>query len=75
MKSKTQRPNILLITSDQHRDDGFGFEGRKLRTPHIDTMARDGTRMATPQHCHSERWLFAGGARQGGGDARWQQMT
>lgn len=37
------RPNILLITADQQRGDCFGFEGRKVHTPHLDTMAADGT--------------------------------
>jgi arylsulfatase A-like enzyme len=41
-----KRPNILLITSDQHRGDCYGFEGRKIKTPHLDEMARDGTRFS-----------------------------
>ncbi len=41
-----KRPNILLITSDQHRADCYGFEGRKVKTPHLDALAREGTRMA-----------------------------
>ena len=40
----SRRPNILLITSDQQRGDCFGFEGRAVRTPHLDELARDGTR-------------------------------
>lgn len=39
-----RRPNILFITSDQQRGDCYGFEGRKVRTPHLDALARDGTR-------------------------------
>lgn len=42
----TRRPNILLITSDQHRGDCYGFEGRRIRTPHLDALARDGTRFS-----------------------------
>lgn len=39
-----RRPNILLITSDQHRPDCFGFVGeRKVRTPFIDRLAARGT--------------------------------
>lgn len=38
--------NILFITSDQQRGDCYGFEGRKVKTPHLDGMARDGTRFA-----------------------------
>lgn len=40
------RPNILLITSDQHRGDCFGFEGRRVSTPHLDLLAAQGTRFA-----------------------------
>jgi len=45
MKVKTvgQRPNFLFISADQHRGDCFGFEGRKVSTPHLDEMSRDGT--------------------------------
>jgi arylsulfatase A-like enzyme len=42
----TSKPNILLITSDQHRGDCYGFEGRSVRTPHLDAMTRAGTRFA-----------------------------
>ena len=37
------RPNILLISADQHRADCFGFMGRKIETPHLDQLAADGT--------------------------------
>jgi arylsulfatase A-like enzyme len=37
------RPNLLLITADQQRADCFGFEGRKVMTPHLDLMAANGT--------------------------------
>ena len=40
------RPNILLVTSDQHRADCFGFEGRRVHTPHLDGLARQGTRFS-----------------------------
>jgi len=39
----TRRPNFLFITSDQHRGDCFGFEGRNVSTPHLDELASDGT--------------------------------
>ena len=42
-----RRPNILLLTSDQHRGDCFGFEGRRVHTPHLDLLARQGTRFST----------------------------
>ena len=38
--------NIVFITSDQQRGDCFGFEGRRVRTPHLDEMAQRGTRFA-----------------------------
>jgi arylsulfatase A-like enzyme len=43
----TRQPNILLITSDQQRADCNGFENPDIRTPHIDSLAREGTRFAT----------------------------
>jgi arylsulfatase A-like enzyme len=39
----SDRPNFLFITADQHRGDCFGFEGRNVSTPHLDTLAADGT--------------------------------
>ena len=42
-----EKPNILLIMSDQHRGDCFGFEGRGVKTPHLDLLARQGTRFST----------------------------
>ncbi len=42
----TQRPNILLITSDQQRGDCYGFERPEVKTPHLDRLARDGTRFS-----------------------------
>jgi arylsulfatase A-like enzyme len=43
---KTDSPNILLITSDQQRADCNGFENPNIRTPHIDRLAREGTRFS-----------------------------
>ena len=40
------KPNILLITSDQQRADCFGFENPRIRTPHLDALAREGTRFS-----------------------------
>ncbi len=42
-----QRPNILLITSDQQRADCYGFERPDIQTPHLDRLARDGTRFTS----------------------------
>ena len=41
------RPNILLISSDQQRGDCLGIEGRKVKTPHLDELARGGTRFTS----------------------------
>lgn len=38
-----RKPNLLFITADQQRADCFGFEGRKVKTPHLDLMAQHGT--------------------------------
>lgn len=40
------RPNIILITSDQQRADCNGFENPEVRTPHLDRLARAGTRFS-----------------------------
>jgi len=37
------RPNILLISADQHRADCFGFKGRRVQTPNLDALAAAGT--------------------------------
>ena len=37
------RPNILLISADQQRADCLGFAGRKIKTPHLDQLAANGT--------------------------------
>ena len=41
---RSARPNILLISADQQRGDCLGVEGRNIRTPHLDRLARDGVR-------------------------------
>jgi len=39
----SDRPNILIIHTDQHRTDCLGCYGNPdIRTPHIDSIARDG---------------------------------
>ncbi|WP_372574298.1 sulfatase family protein [Ruegeria jejuensis] len=40
-------PNVILITTDQQRGDCIGLDKRKVRTPHIDALARRGTRFET----------------------------
>lgn len=37
------QPNILLISADQQRADCLGFMGRRVKTPHLDQMAQEGT--------------------------------
>lgn len=37
------QPNILFITSDQHRGDCYGFAGRNVKTPHLDQLAQQGS--------------------------------
>lgn len=40
--------NILLITDDQHRWDCLGIEGHPtIQTPHLDQLAREGTRFTS----------------------------
>jgi arylsulfatase A-like enzyme len=41
----TDRPNIVLIFSDQHRADAMGCAGSAfVETPHLDRLAAEGTR-------------------------------
>lgn len=41
------RPNILIISADQHRADCIGVAGRKVKTPHLDALAKSGTRFGS----------------------------
>jgi len=38
------RPNIVLITTDQHRADCYSYSRPDIKTPHIDQLAATGTR-------------------------------
>ena len=41
------RPNILVILTDQQRHDCLGFAGQnQLKTPHLDALATDGVHFA-----------------------------
>ena len=40
-ESERKQPNILLITSDQHRPDCFGFASRGVQTPNLDRLAAE----------------------------------
>lgn len=39
-------PNFLIISADQQRADCLGVEGRRIKTPHLDQLAADGTRFS-----------------------------
>lgn len=39
-----KRPNIVIITTDQHRGDCLGVAGRRILTPHLDRLSHQGTR-------------------------------
>ena len=40
----TQRPNIILVMADDLGWSDIGCYGGEIRTPHIDSLARDGLR-------------------------------
>ena len=73
-----ERPNFLLIITDQHRADHIGCYGNSVvKTPHIDRLATAGTRferfyVATPICMPNRATLMTGrmpslhGARQNG---------
>jgi uncharacterized sulfatase len=42
MSTAAQRPNILLITSDQQHTSTLGFKNPKIKTPNLDRLAREG---------------------------------
>ncbi len=37
-------PNFLIISADQQRADCMGVAGRNIKTPHLDLLAKQGTR-------------------------------
>jgi len=37
-----ERPNILLITTDQQRWDAVGFNNPQVKTPNLDALAAKG---------------------------------
>ncbi|MBO0350146.1 sulfatase-like hydrolase/transferase [Phormidium pseudopriestleyi FRX01] len=43
---KPKKPNILLLMSDQHRQDAMGCSGGWVRTPHLDRLAAEGIRFS-----------------------------
>ena len=41
----SNRPNVLLLFSDEHRHDAMGCAGHeRVKTPHLDALAENGTR-------------------------------
>ena len=41
----SNRPNVLLLFSDEHRHDAMGCAGHeRVKTPHLDALAQNGTR-------------------------------
>ncbi|MGC9467146.1 MAG: sulfatase family protein [Anaerolineae bacterium] len=43
MASSFDRPNILLITSDQHHWQAIGYNNSEVKTPNLDRLAAEGT--------------------------------
>lgn len=60
------KPNILFILTDDHRPDGMGCYGNTaIRTPHFDSIAREGARfdrfyVAAPLCCPSRAAFLSG---------------
>src|SRR5919198_251270 len=47
MSEPRERPNIVLITTDQQRGDCTGIDGHPLlQTPHLDQLANEGVYFA-----------------------------
>ncbi|WP_165610518.1 sulfatase-like hydrolase/transferase, partial [Cognatishimia maritima] len=42
----TRKPNVILISTDQHRGDCIGPEGRGVKTPNIDKIGASGVRFS-----------------------------
>ena len=50
MTPPTKPPNIVFITSDQQRTDCYGFAGRRVKTPHLDRMVKEGSGSSSRRH-------------------------
>ena len=67
----SRRPNIILIYSDDHGWADLGAQGayKDIRTPHLDTLARDGVRftrgyVTAPQCVPSRAGVLTGRYQQ-----------
>ena len=73
MNPLTTQPNIVLITTDQHRGDCLGIDGHPvLKTPYLDQLASQGVRFnhayaACPQCIPARRTLLTGRTPEGHG--------
>lgn len=50
--TKSKRPNVLYIMTDQHHADCLGAAGRQVRTPNLDQLAAEGVRF-TRAYCNN----------------------
>ena len=57
----TSQPNFLFITTDQQRWDALGIHNPRIRTPAMDSLARDGMRF---DRAYPTNAICAPGARQ-----------
>ena len=62
----TPRPNIVMIVADDHGTDALGCYGNPvIKTPHLDALARDGTRFThafcTTASCSPSRSVILSG--------------
>lgn len=74
-----QRPNFLLVYTDQQRHDAVGANGNEvIRTPHIDALAYSGTNFrqmyAASPNCMPSRAAFATGRYPHVNGVRWNGM-
>ncbi len=66
LAQKSQKPNIILIYTDQHRYDALGAYGNKrIKTPNLDKLAASGVyfpeAFVTSPVCTPSRWSLHSG--------------
>ena len=64
-KQKAQKPNIILIMTDQQRFDAVGYANPVVITPNLDALAKDGVRFcnaysSTPSSTPARAGLLTG---------------